>query len=286
MSPLSSSDSLAQTVDDHIGWLADFHRLAFLDLNHRAEQAKNLTVPASFLRWREQSLKTLAQEQPAVERLAALHDQLHKLARLVLMKTPDGAALGRKDYESVIAKYNELMQGLRRLERAFAAAASGLDALTGLRSRVDLESDLAREYNRFVRTGRTFCVALMDIDHFKAVNDTHGHDAGDRVLAAVADFISHSLRSFDDAYRVGGEEFLLCLKEADLARGVVALERLRSGLEKKAVTLADGKTIHITASFGITESNKDIGPLEMSPRADKALYRAKHEGRNRIVTAD
>ena len=76
------------------------------------------------------------------------------------------------------------MQALRRLERAFAAAASELDPLTGLHTRASLHAEIDREINRFTRTGRPFCVAIMDIDHFKKINDTHGHDAGDRVLAS------------------------------------------------------------------------------------------------------
>jgi len=286
MSSSPDSGSLTQTIDDHITWLIDWSRFAFIDLSNRAKQSEIIAPPDSFARWYQSATQSLEQHQPAVERLVSLHDQLHTLARLVLMKTPDGRPVEPKDYENVLARYQELMQGLRRLERAFATAASGLDLLTGLRSRVGLQEDLAREHSRFLRTGKTFCVAVMDIDHFKKVNDTYGHDAGDRVLAAVADHISRGLRAFDDAYRVGGEEFLLCLKEADQAMGLMVLDRLRTGLEKKPVTLPDGKSITVTASFGMITSTKEIAPDKMTPRADQALYRAKNEGRNRIVLAD
>ncbi|HEU0118652.1 MAG TPA: diguanylate cyclase [Alphaproteobacteria bacterium] len=279
------SSFLAQTVDDHIEWLNLWHRLAFLDLAPRQEQAKKLTAPESFSHWHHSAIQSLPQDQPAIERMIDLFEQLHTLARLVLMRTPDGKQVDRKDYESVVAKHQELMQGLRRLERAFAVAASGLDPLTGLRSRVGLQEDLVREHSRFMRTGKTFCVAAMDVDHFKKINDTYGHDAGDRVLAAVADHISRGLRAFDDAYRTGGEEFLMCLKEADQKIGLMVLERLRAGLEKKPVTLLDGKTIPVTASFGLVTSTQEIAPEDMATMADKALYKAKHEGRNRIVVA-
>jgi len=281
-----TSGSLSQTVDDHIGWLAGWHRLAFLDLAARAEAAKKLAPPESFAIWYKSALASLPQDQPSIDRMAVLHDQLHTLAKLVLMKTPEGKPVDRKDYESVIAKYDELMQGLRRLERAFAVAASGLDLLTGLRSRVGLKEDLAREHSRFLRAGKPFCIAIMDIDHFKAINDTHGHDAGDHVLAAVADHVSRSLRPFDDAYRMGGEEFLLCLKDADLATGLKVLERLRASLEALPITLSNSKSINITASFGLTSSAPDMTAEAMLHRADQALYRAKNQGRNMIVVLE
>lgn len=285
MSLLPLSNALAEVVDEHIGWLVTWHRLAFLDFSKRAQEAKKLTEPPGFIRWRHDAVQTLPQDQPAIDHLAAAHEQLHTFARLVLMKAPEGQPVSVKDYDAVVAKYDELMQGLRRLERAFTVAASGLDPLTGLHSRTGLHEELARDYNRFVRTGKPFCLAIMDIDHFKAINDAHGHDAGDRVLAAVADHISQGVRSFDDVYRLGGEEFLLCLKDADVSVGHSVVDRLRAGLEKKKITLTDGTSLQVTASFGLMASSKDVTPDEMLQRADKALYKAKSQGRNRVETA-
>lgn len=282
----SGSDLLSHSIDEHIGWLAAWHRLAFLDPGARIEGDRLLAPSQRFTQWRESVLQSLPQDQPAIEKLIALHDQLHTFARLVLMKTPADESVGRKDYDAVIAKYQELMLGLRRLERALSTAASGIDVLTGLRSRIGLLDDLSREQNRFSRSGRPFCIALMDIDHFKNINDSYGHEAGDRVLAAIANHVSRDLRSFDDAYRWGGEEFLLCLKEVDLEKGLLVLERLRSGIEKNPVILADGKNISVTASFGLAVSMMDASPDALIRAADQALYRAKKEGRNRVMTAD
>ena len=185
----------------------------------------------------------------------------------------------------MIAKFHELFQGLRRLEHALSEAASGLDVLTGLRSRLGMEEDLERERDRFVRGGKPFCLVIMDIDHFKKVNDTHGHDAGDQILAGVADHISRNLRPFDDAYRLGGEEFLLCLKETDETGGLVALERVRQTLAEQPFPLADGTSLNITASFGLISSQRNCAIDVMLARADQALYRAKKDGRNRVIVA-
>jgi diguanylate cyclase (GGDEF)-like protein len=285
MAALLNSDSLSQTVDDLIAWLVNWNRLAFLDLASRADQAQDLTLPESFVAWRASEQEALSQDQPAIEQLAATHTQLQTLARLVLIKTHDNEPVARDDYENVAAKFQELIQGLRRLEKAFSTAALGLDLLTGLRSRAGVQEALTREYSRFIRTGKAFCIVIMDIDHFKAINDAHGHESGDHVLATVADQISRALRSYDDAYRIGGEEFLLCLKDTDLKTSLIALERLRQQLEKTSVTLANGQAIKVTASFGFIMSAKDIKPEDMPGLADKALYQAKNEGRNRIVMA-
>src|ERR1700722_9367306 len=103
-----TTGSLSQTVDDHIAWLIEWHRLAFLDIAHRAGQAKKFASPQSFSEWYKTALHALPQDQPAVDRLAILHDQLHTLAGLVLMKTPDGQTIDRKNYDFVIVKYQEL----------------------------------------------------------------------------------------------------------------------------------------------------------------------------------
>ncbi|MFY9287354.1 MAG: diguanylate cyclase [Alphaproteobacteria bacterium] len=285
MTAPSPSSSLSQAVDDHIAWLTLWNRLAFVDLGNRVAQAEQLLAPVSFAHWRHNAVQSLPEDQPAIEQVTLNYEQLHTMAKLVLQKTPDGKPIATADYEAVLARYNELMQGLRRMERAFAAVASGLDFLTGLRSRLGLKEDLAREHNRFLRTGKPFCVVVGDVDHFKKINDTYGHDAGDRVLAAVADHITRGIRGFDDAYRTGGEEFLLCLKEADLAVGLLVLERLRMKLEKLPILLPDGTSVNVTASFGIVVSSKDLSPQEMPQLADKALYRAKKEGRNKVVVA-
>ena len=279
------SDSLlAQTIEDHIAWMAAWTRIALLETADHSLHIESLPSPESFVAWRREATTTL-QEQPALERLAAIFDQLHRLARLTILKAPEGSTISAGDYEAVSIKYLELVNGLRRMERALSTAASGLDTLTGLRSRAGMRDDLAREISRFHRTGKPFCLALMDLDTFKRINDTYGHENGDKVLTAAANHVSRSLRAFDDAWRWGGEEFLLCLKEAELSTGLLALERVRASLEKSTIKLTDDTSINISASFGVTVSLKGDSIDDMLAKIDKALYRAKAAGRNRIETA-
>lgn len=275
---------LAQTIDDHLAWLTAWTRIACFETENHAEQADALPVPESFTIWRREAGNTL-QDQPVIKHLVEVYDQLHRAARLSLLKIPEGQVVARGDYIAVSLKFHELIDGLRRIERAMTAADAGLDNLTGLQSRTGLQNDLARELGRFKRNGKPFCLALMDIDHFKNINDQYGHDAGDKVLVAVANYVSRSLRPFDDVWRWGGEEFLLCLKETDLAGGQIALERVRTGLEKLAINLDNGLSLKITASFGLVMTTADTSIDSMMQQADQALYRAKESGRNRVEAA-
>jgi diguanylate cyclase len=279
---LTGETSIARVVDDHIDWFVAWHRLAFIVTTGRDEQAKTFLPPDGFIAWFKGPARQLPQDQPIIDRLAVLHDQMHTLARLVLMKTPDGQHVNETDYNAVTGKYHAFMNGLRQLERAFTVAASGLDLLTGLRSRVGLVEDLLREQSRFVRTNQPFCLAIADIDHFKSINDTHGHDVGDHVLAATADIISRSIRTFDDAYRLGGEEFLICLKETDAVVAQQVIERLRNTLATTPIAVAGKAPLTVTASFGLLEAKREQSIEEMLHSVDQALYRAKKAGRNRI----
>jgi diguanylate cyclase (GGDEF)-like protein len=122
----------------------------------------------------------------------------------------------------------------------------------------------------------------MDVDHFKSVNDTHGHPAGDKVLNAVADVFLTRLRADDSFGRVGGEEFAVLLSDTDLSGGMAAAEKFRQAIEDLRIEVAGG--ISVTASFGIAPLGADVPrPDDWLAQADKALYAAKREGRNRCV---
>lgn len=277
---LSPAEGLGVVLDEHLRWVGQWHRAAFF---RDGQGGERVSAPASFAAWCVVASKEELAQQPAIEKLVTVHEQMHRQAKLVLLKAAAGEPPTEAEYESVIGRFEEFVIILRRVERAFAAAASGLDLLTGLRSRRGMAEALEREQNRFRRAGQAFCVALCDIDRFKSVNDTYGHDIGDRVLAAFAAVISRGIRSFDEAFRMGGEEFLVCLKETTLDEAFRVIERLRVDLMRTPIALPDGRSISITASFGLIEAGADVAVDELVVLADKALYHAKHSGRNRVV---
>src|ERR1700722_17554913 len=143
-----ASEPISRVIDDYVSWLLAWHRFA-MSGSAREDILKSIAPPASFAVWQMGAANSYPQDQPTIENIAALHEHLHKLVRLVSMKASEGARIGEDDDAAVLAKYRELMQNLRRLERAFAAAASGLDPLTGLRTRKDLLHELERELSRF-----------------------------------------------------------------------------------------------------------------------------------------
>ena len=277
---LSPAEGLGLVLDEHLCWIGQWHRAAFFRAGQGGER---VSAPASFAAWCVAASKGDLVHQPAVQKLVTLHEQMHRQAKLVLLKAADGERPTEAEYEAVIGRFEEFALQVRRVERAFGAAASGLDPLTGLRTRRGMQEALEREQNRFRRTGQSFCVAIGDIDKFKGINDTYGHDIGDRVLAATAAAISREIRSFDEAFRMGGEEFLVCLKETGIDEGHRVIERLRLDLMNSPVILPDGRAVAVTISFGLVEARPDLSVEELVVCADRALYQAKNAGRNRVV---
>ncbi|MEI7600230.1 MAG: PleD family two-component system response regulator [Aestuariivirga sp.] len=160
------------------------------------------------------------------------------------------------------------------------------DALTGLYNRRYLETQLNHLIEQSVDRGKLLSLLTLDIDFFKSVNDTYGHDAGDRVLQEVAGRIRGSVRSVDLACRTGGEEFVVVLPGADLAIAEKVGERIRKAIAAKPFLLGPGSHLTVTASLGVSSlATAQDSVEELLKRADRALYRAKREGRNRVVPA-
>jgi diguanylate cyclase (GGDEF)-like protein len=126
---------------------------------------------------------------------------------------------------------------------------------------------------------------MLDLDHFKAINDNYGHAAGDQVLADVGSILKQSIRSIDYPARYGGEEFVLVLAETSSDAAVDIAERIRSAVENRRLD-ADDERLAVTVSIGVAQSrDEDRGPDEVLARVDQALYQAKRGGRNRVQCA-
>ncbi|GAB5603044.1 GGDEF domain-containing protein [Thermus sp. FJN-A] len=152
------------------------------------------------------------------------------------------------------------------------------DFLTGLRNRRYLELVLERELFRVQRYGRPLSLVVLDLDGFKGINDTYGHEVGDRVLKALAACLEGHVRQSDRAVRLGGEEFAVVMPETPLAQATRLAERLR----QKVAALKVPPVEHLSASLGVTQASPTDSPLSLLKRADEAMYQAKRRGKNRV----
>jgi len=214
-----------------------------------------------------------------------------------LPRLAKGLDLGANDYVTRPVERNELQartvtQIVRkrlqdRLQESYQRCIelALTDPLTGLYDRAYLDRHLDELIKRVNQDGVTAALLMFDIDHFKRVNDTHGHDAGDDVLRELAARTLNSVRSVDLVARQGGEEFVVVMPETDLAIAASVAERLRVAVAREAFTVkADGQKLTVTISIGVTSAAAGGDDRErMLKRADIALYTAKNQGRNRVV---
>ncbi|EDY87220.1 signaling protein with membrane-bound sensor domain and ggdef domain [gamma proteobacterium HTCC5015] len=170
------------------------------------------------------------------------------------------------------------------LREAEVRQLSLVDPLTQIHNRLSIMQVLDQALSQHRREGSPIAVVMLDIDHFKAINDNWGHPVGDRILTSAASVLANNLREFDEIGRYGGEEFLLVLQGTDVDGAVVMAERCRQSLATIQVLSDEGASIGVSASFGVAASQAqqptDIEALIQ--RADRALYRAKEKGRNRV----
>lgn len=169
----------------------------------------------------------------------------------------------------------------KQTEEALEAAAR-LDPLTGLLNRRALMSKIKSEEIRFSRSERSFCLLMADIDHFKHINDTYGHDAGDCVLKVLSGLMTDALRLQDSIGRWGGEEFLIMLPETDINGATFVAEKLRLTIQNHDFLYHEHQ-LSITVSFGISPYDDTMTIDSCLKKADDNLYRAKKQGRNRVV---
>lgn len=178
--------------------------------------------------------------------------------------------------------FNEMVAKLKLSQTELEQLAT-TDPLTGLNNRKQVMTILHDHYEYYRRYKRVFSVLMLDVDHFKAVNDTYGHQAGDTVLKQVAELFNKNLRSVDSAGRYGGEEFIVILPESGMDGSIQVAERIRKAVASH-IFIHEDQEIQVHISVGIGKVREQDGDEQkVVTRADMALYRAKNEGRNRVV---
>jgi diguanylate cyclase len=158
-----------------------------------------------------------------------------------------------------------------------------IDPLTGILNRLGYNESVAREYGRWKRMGGNLALAMLDIDHFKQINDRFGHATGDKVLTSLAALLRKHLRGVDHICRVGGEEFVLVMPDTDLTGAAVVAEKMRATVAASQFRVKD-TPVPVTFSCGVATFHAEDLVEDVFERADRALYLAKNSGRNRCAT--
>jgi len=214
--------------------------------------------------------------------LAEVQQHWEALMRLVLKLTTLDIALATEVYHR--SQIQDLDRSVRHLELQQKSLRKQLDqdALTGVSSRTSLLHELQDSIERASKTGQPLVVIMADLDHFKAINDRHGHLVGDRVLKEVAARIKAALREFDLVGRYGGEEFVILLEDTSTHTALQIAERIRVRIGSEPIHIAAQDT-QVTISQGLALCGQGDDSQSMLSRADQAMYRAKQAGRNCIV---
>ena len=294
MSPLTGPElrnavaQLEQAVYSHEQWYKNLVRVLVARLPPDAADLRpDAHERCRFGQWYHSDAAATLREQAAFVALGEAHDRMHASATRLLQRVDDDLPVSVGDLDHFNNLLDLLRLELESLRRDLAEAVENRDPLTDARNRANMLSDL-REQHALVRRGLQECALVMiDIDHFKDVNDRFGHAAGDAVLRSIAHWLQANMRLYDRLYRYGGEEFLLCLPQTSVVVAAGMAERLRAGVaERPLQDGAGGPTVQVTASFGVAALD-GAEPVEKAiERADAAMYRAKTAGRDRVETAD
>jgi diguanylate cyclase (GGDEF)-like protein len=280
-------EQLEQAGDDHVRWHNRFTRTLVCRL---AADSPDLGEDGHrhcrFGEWYYDRSPGELRAHPAFLAIEAEHRRMHAIAARILQRSAVEGAVSEADFDEYSDARARLLLELESLRRSIEGLLGSRDPLTGAHRRADLLGDLRESLALVRRSVTECCIAFMDLDRFKAINDTHGHRVGDEVLAGAVRYVTEHLRPFDKIYRYGGDEFLVSMPGTDLSAGRTVIERVRQGLARATLARRGTKRIRVTASFGIAPLEADASVEESIDNADRALLAAKATGRNRSCCWD
>lgn len=229
------------------------------------------------------AIGTILKDHPT---LIAAHAKFRAIEREVARLDKLVDATGRlpiADLRRLLDLVLDAERNLRHLLSDTWNRLANIDPLTGLGNRAAMLRRLTIECDRHARTQQPCCLAVLDLDFFKEVNDSFGHAVGDVMLRSVAGLLAASIRPYDEVFRYGGDEFVLCLPNTDLRTAWAIVERLRLRVAQWTVPARSGEPLRATMSIGVAPLSATIGVDASLELADRALYRAKTNGRNTIA---
>lgn len=281
---LDALGELHSVLTHHVDWLKSRHN-ALLNgkVPDEADLASDAHHNCRFGLWYDGQLNPLFHSCEAFAEVGHNHEKMHARVRKLATRLRDGEYLSTDDMLAFMDQAMSFHESIRHLQYQIWSLLVDTDPLTGLYNRRTMLQRLGAEASRCKRNGEKWCVAMIDIDHFKNINDNHGHVIGDRVIQQTTRLLIEGTRPYDQLFRYGGEEFLLCMPHCGAEEARVILERLREQMSHQPIHI-DGNVgpVQVNISCGIAACN-DEEPIEENIRhADEALYRAKESGRNMI----
>lgn len=266
---------LVPVIDDYAHWFSQFTRRVFYANEFSMDD--RLEAPENFSAWLDTARADDFFQEAALNQLERVHRDMTVLADDLAAAAMQGNKPGADKYGTFIGLYDSFIQQLRHIEQDCIFADFGIDPPSGLRNRKAMVRDMERELERRSRRGRPFCVALAHIDNYDMIADVADEAQLREVIGTIGRLIRACLRSFDDAYRSEGNEFVVSLKHSDTAGGMVVFNRLRNMIQREKVSIsgADGTEIPLTMSYCVAEPlpGDTLDDLMKHMRSDLAEYR-------------
>ncbi len=273
----------APALKAHRDWVLNVYSVLICRTRPTPEQLdQNRRLQSVLTQWFVCETSEHVRRHPLYPSLIQNHRQINAIAGALFNAIDKNKGISPDHFDAFSKVLDQFSRGFEALLGEMRDMLRSADPLTGVCTRFGMLPRLEQERDRVHRTGESCSICMVDLDHFKMINDTHGHPVGDTVLQTVAGHMLRNLRPYDQVYRYGGEEFLLMLPNTPPEAAVPVVDRLRQRISDTLIRVSDGVSIRATASFGIAALHPGWSVHEGIGMADKALYAAKAAGRNRI----
>lgn len=279
--------TLDLAIENHRKWFDTLHRSIIFKQEFPKDILNELAhTKCQFGKWYYGNGSQPFKQYDEFNLLEATHRYMHDNARKLSHAFMNNENPSIDIYNKFISYQKEVIRLLQALHDKLINLSHGYDALTGLLNRGFITLMLDGLHDKTMRYNHLYSVAMVDADHFKNINDTYGHAAGDNVLKTISNHLRNSLRKSDSVGRIGGEEFLVILPETNKQEAYLVLDKFRDSISKTKIDTGS-EIINMTLSIGISQvSQEDEDSWQAVKRADYSLYRSKENGRNRVTVSD
>ncbi len=280
-------DELQQHIAHHYQWSTNLNRTLICGTPPKDDTMReDAHCRCRLGQWLKGRGKLYFEHHARFQNIVEHHKEMHDLARNLANTAMQGEQISETAYDEFQDAQGRLREEIETTYKDLHHQVVTTDPLTGAETRSTMHKRLDERISMVRNNQSEEWLIMMDLDHFKSINDSYGHATGDCVLTAVAASVRKQIRSNDLFFRYGGEEFLLCIGGIDQLKIQEITERIRHTIETTTVQACNGTRLSVTSSFGVTSIKPDLTVEETIDHADKALYEAKRAGRNRVQLSD